>query len=111
MASLASPWSGISVDIWTDQDAFQMYSCNGQDGTMALKKTQGINDNKDFPRVIPKYGCVVMEVQDWIDGINNPEWMRTKQIIEPGGEPYVLQAKYKFSVAKSGKKDCGKDEL
>lgn len=78
-----------------------MYSCNGQNGTMALKKTQGVTgDNKDkFPRTIPQYGCVVLEVQDYIDGINNPEWMRgRKQIYEPGGDPYVLQAKYRFSL-------------
>lgn len=40
-----------------------------------------------------------MEVQDWIDGINHPEWGREeKQVFRPGGEPYVLQASYVFSV-------------
>ena len=28
VATLASPWSGIQVDIFTDQDGFQVYSCN-----------------------------------------------------------------------------------
>ena len=56
-------------------------------------------DEPDFPRVIGQYGCVVLEVQDWIDGINHPEWGRgDKQIFRPGGEPYVLQASYVFSV-------------
>jgi len=32
VASLYSDWSGIQVDIYSDQDAFQMYSCNGQNG-------------------------------------------------------------------------------
>jgi len=99
VARLQSAWSGIQLDIYSDQEAFQMYSCNFQDGTMALKSTQGLYDNPKFPRTIPKYGCVVMEVQDWIDGINNPQWQRgSRQIIEPGGDPYVVQASYRFSI-------------
>jgi aldose 1-epimerase len=99
VATISSAWSGIQLDIYTDQDAFQFYSCTQQKGTMPLKKTQGLKDNKDFPRIIPKYGCMVVEVQDYIDGINNPEWQRLeKQLYEPGGNPYVLQAKYRFSL-------------
>jgi aldose 1-epimerase len=99
VATLASPWSGIKIDIYSDQDAFQFYSCNFQDGTLPLKRTQGHFDDEDFPRVVQQYGCVVLEVQDYIDGINNPEWFRTnKQIFGPGDEPYVLQARYSFSV-------------
>jgi aldose 1-epimerase len=48
---------------------------------------------------VPKYGCVVMEVQDWIDGINHPEWGRLdKQVFGPGGDPYVLQVSHRFTV-------------
>ncbi len=66
---------------------------------MALKSTQGLFDDPKFPRTIPKYGCVVLEVQDYIDGINQPQWQRgSKQIFEPGGDPYVLQASYRFSI-------------
>ncbi|KAG6009842.1 hypothetical protein E4U43_008674 [Claviceps pusilla] len=98
VTTLSSDWSGIRLDVYTDQDAFQMYSCSGQNGSMALKTTQGVEGDK-FPRTIPQYGCIVLEVQDYIDGINNPEWMRSKkQIFEPGGDPYVLQAKYRFSL-------------
>ncbi|TGJ84227.1 hypothetical protein E0Z10_g4524 [Xylaria hypoxylon] len=99
VARLQSPWSGIQVDIYTDQDAFQVYSCNGQNGTITLKETQGLDDNPDFPRTIPQYGCIVLEVEDWIDAINHPEWGRAdKQIFGPGGDPYVLQASYVFSI-------------
>ncbi|KAJ3539726.1 hypothetical protein NM208_g5368 [Fusarium decemcellulare] len=99
VASLSSSWSGIQVDIYTDQDAFQFYSCTQQSGAVPLKKNQGLDGNPDFPRTIPRYGCVVMEVQDWIDGINHPEWHREKkQLFEPGGDPYVLQARYSFSL-------------
>ena len=111
VATLSSAWSGIRLDIYTDQDAFQLYSCNAQNGTVALKKTQGVrgqgDDKHRFPRTIPKYGCLVLEVQDYIDGINNPEWMRgRKQIYEPGGDADVLQAKYRFSLTR----EHGNDE-
>lgn len=99
VARLQSAWSGIQLDVYSDQEAFQMYSCNFQDGTMALKSTQGLFDKPKFPRTIPKYGCVVLEVQDYIDAINQPQWQRgSKQIFEPGGDPYVLQASYRFSI-------------
>ncbi|KAI1659299.1 galactose mutarotase-like protein [Daldinia decipiens] len=99
VARLQSEWSGIQLDVYTDQEAFQMYSCNGQNSTMPLKTSQGLFDNEDFPRTIPQYGCLVMEVEDWIDAINHPEWQReSKQIFGPGGDPYVLQASYVFSV-------------
>jgi aldose 1-epimerase len=32
VASLSSNFTGIKLDIWSDQDAFQMYSCPGQNG-------------------------------------------------------------------------------
>ncbi|KAK5699044.1 hypothetical protein LTR97_006693 [Elasticomyces elasticus] len=99
VATLASPFSGIQVDVFTDQDAFQVYSCNNMNGTFALKKTQGFFNNASHPRVVNKYGCVVLEVEDWIDGINHPEWRRkNRQIFGPGDDAYVLEATYKFSL-------------
>ena len=73
---------------------------NGKTGTLPLKKTQGFfGEDARFPRVVPQYGCVVLEVQDWIDGINNPAWMRLpKQVIGPNTAPYTLEATYSFSV-------------
>lgn len=32
VATLASPWSGIQVDAYSEQEAFQIYSCNSFDG-------------------------------------------------------------------------------
>lgn len=99
VARIHSPWSGIQLDIHSDQEAFQMYSCNGMNGSFALKETQGLRDNPDFPRTIPQYGCIVLEPQDWIDAINHPEWMREKkQIYGPGDEPYLWQASFTFSI-------------
>ena len=66
---------------------------------MALKKTQGLFNVTGRERTIQQYGCIVMEVEDWIDAINQPEWGRSKkQIFGPGDDPYVLQASYQFSL-------------
>jgi aldose 1-epimerase len=54
------------------------------------------------PRVVEQYGCIVMEVEDWIDAINQPEWRRSKKnIFGPDDDPYVLEAIYSFSVNKT----------
>ncbi|GAB7354990.1 hypothetical protein MBLNU459_g5602t1 [Dothideomycetes sp. NU459] len=99
VATLASPFTGIQIDIWTDQQAFQVYSCGGQNGSLALKQTQGFFNDSSRPRVTEQYGCVVMEVEDWIDAINQPEWQRSKrQIYGPGDDAYVLEATYNFSL-------------
>ncbi|KAK1818803.1 hypothetical protein LTR12_006730 [Friedmanniomyces endolithicus] len=77
------------------------YNCTGY-GTLALKETQGFFNDSSRPRVAKKYGCVVMEVEDWIDGINHPEWGRSgRQVFGPGDGPYVLEARYAFSLNRS----------
>lgn len=64
-----------------------------------IKSTQGFFDDPNRPRTVGNYSCLVMEVEDWIDAINQPEWQRSKkQIFGPGDDPYVLQAIYKFSI-------------
>ena len=66
-----------------------------------MKNTQGFVNDASHPRVVEKYGCVVLEVEDWIDGINHPKWGRDDvQIFGPGDDPYVLEANYKFSINK-----------
>ena len=79
-------------------------------GSVPLKKTQGVfgqsaagnGTGVGAKRVIEKYGCVVLEVQDWVDGINHPEWGRGgKQIFGSGGggndtKGYELGARYVF---------------
>ena len=70
VTTLSSAWSGISLDVYTDQEAFQIYGCGGQNGSVALKSTQGFFNDTTRPRIVPQYGCIVMEVEDWIAGIN-----------------------------------------
>jgi len=36
VARLQSAWSGIQVDVYSDQEAFQVYSCNSQNGSRSL---------------------------------------------------------------------------
>lgn len=99
IATLESAWSGIRVDVFSDQEAIQIYSCDGQNGTLTLKKTQGLDGRE---RTVPQYGCVVMEVEDWIDGINHPEWGReSRQVFGPADGAYTLAADYRFSVDQS----------
>ena len=52
VARLRSAWSGIQLDIYSDQEAFQVYSCGGQNGSMALKSTQGTHDGTKEGRFI-----------------------------------------------------------
>lgn len=95
IATLRSKWSEIRVNVYTDQSAVQLYTCNNMDGTLPLKSTQGMENNATRPRVVEKYGCVGLEFEDWVGGINNPEWGRQpKQQFGPGDAPYVLQAAY-----------------
>ncbi|EME83611.1 uncharacterized protein MYCFIDRAFT_47083 [Pseudocercospora fijiensis CIRAD86] len=99
VANLFSPFSGIQLDIFTEQEALQIYTCNNMNGTFPLKSTQGFFNDPSHPRVSSKYGCVVIEVQDWIDGINHPEWGREeRQVFGPGDGGYELRARYDFSV-------------
>lgn len=102
IATLASPFTGIQVDVFSDQQAYQLYSCNSMNGTLPVKKTQGLFNDTSHPRTVQHYGCVVMEVEDWIDAINQPEWQRDrKQIFGPQDDQYVLEAIYKFSANQS----------
>jgi aldose 1-epimerase len=36
VARVQSAWSGIQLDIFSDQEAFQVYSCNFMSGTFPL---------------------------------------------------------------------------
>lgn len=102
VATLRSKWSNIRLNVYTDQSAVQLYTCNDMDGRLALKSTQGLQNNETRPRVVERHGCVGLEFQDWIDGINNPEWGRqAKQQFGPGDPPYVLQVAYEVYAPSS----------
>ncbi|KAL1856292.1 hypothetical protein VTK73DRAFT_8404 [Phialemonium thermophilum] len=82
--TLASPWNGIKADLRTDQPGVQVYSCFWMDGTAPLKSTQGTASH----RTVKSDGCVAIEAQDYVDGINHPEWGRLNAEITGPGKTY-----------------------
>jgi aldose 1-epimerase len=64
---LSSAWSGIKAEMVTNQDAVVLYTCNWNDGKTEFKKTQGVAGQDKF---IPRDGCIAIEAQDYVDGIN-----------------------------------------
>lgn len=101
--TLASDTTGISLDVTTNQAALQIYTCNSQNGSIKTKKSQQERNKKQDgspgAEYVEKYGCVVIETEDWIDGINQPEWGRDAyQIFGPADPPAMNWAVYQFST-------------
>ncbi|KAJ5577107.1 hypothetical protein N7535_004033 [Penicillium sp. DV-2018c] len=95
--------TGITLDVATNQAAVQIYTCDGQDGTVATKESQAKRNKAETGHAgashINQYGCFVIETEDWIDGINNPEWGRVPyQILGPDDGPAVNWATYQFGT-------------
>lgn len=91
----SSSKSGIRLSLKTDQEGLQVYSGAHHDGTHSLKQSQtgGPSDK------VQKFGCLAIEPQDWIDGINHPEWNRAgRQIFGPEDGPCVNTAEYIFDT-------------
>ena len=42
VVTLSSPWSGIQIDVFTDQEALQVYSCNNQNGSTSDSQWQAV---------------------------------------------------------------------
>ncbi|CZR63159.1 related to aldose 1-epimerase [Phialocephala subalpina] len=96
LATLSSGWSGIKWDLYSDQPGIVVYSCHWMSGGNQLKQDQGGTASNGFVR---KDGCVAVEPQDYIDGINHPEWNRTKyQISGPNTPPFSSHIQYQFST-------------
>lgn len=101
--SLWSSATGIRMDLATNQQGLQIYSCIGQNGTIPVKPSQ-VQRNKGAAgggaKFVNQYGCIVIETQDWIDGVNHPEWGRDKwQIFSAETGPAVNYATYDFSTS------------
>lgn len=93
--TLSSEWSGIKAAMTTDQDAVVLYTCNWNDGKAEIKSAQGAPGQDKF---IPRDGCIAIEAQDYVDGINHPEWGRLdKQIFGPG-DKYHWEAAWTFGT-------------
>jgi aldose 1-epimerase len=66
--TLSSAFTGIKAELVTNQDAIVLYTCNWNDGKSEFKSTQGMAGQKD--KFIPRDGCIAIEAQDYVDGIN-----------------------------------------
>jgi aldose 1-epimerase len=94
--TLSSNVTGIQLDVRTNQQSLQIYSCNFLNGTIPVKASQQHGPTTTY---IPQYGCLVIETQQWIDGINYPEWGQDQyQIYTTETEPAVVFAQYDFSI-------------
>jgi len=91
--------TGIKLDIYTNQQSLQLYACDNLNGTIPVKKSQQHGNGTSY---VPKFGCLVIETQQWIDGINNPQWGQDQyQIYTPTTLPAVNYARYDFSIVGS----------
>ncbi|KAI3327701.1 galactose mutarotase-like protein [Xylariaceae sp. AK1471] len=93
VVTLASAFSGIKADLRTDQPGVVIYTCNWFDGTADLKSTQGT----DTIKKVVRSSCVAIEAQDYVDGINHPEWGRLKAQITGPGKKYSWESSWTFS--------------
>ncbi|KAF2872191.1 aldose 1-epimeras-like protein [Massariosphaeria phaeospora] len=93
--SLSSGWSGIRADLVTNQDAIVIYTCNWNDGKTEFKSTQGVAGQDKF---IPRDGCIAIEAQDYVDGINHPEWGRLSHQIFGPGQKYHWESEWTFGL-------------
>ncbi|KAL8802498.1 MAG: hypothetical protein Q9200_006564 [Gallowayella weberi] len=96
MLTLSSNSTGIQMDIYTNQQSLQIYTCDNTNGTIPVKQSQ---QHDDGTTNVEKYGCIVVETQQWIDGVNHPEWGQDQyQIYTVDSEPAVVFARYDFSI-------------
>ncbi|KAI1295120.1 aldose 1-epimerase [Xylaria venustula] len=93
VVTLASAFSGIKAELRTDQPGVVIYTCNWFDGTADLKSTQGTSTN----RKVVRSSCVAIEAQDYVDGINHPEWGRRNAEITGPGQAYSWKSSWTFS--------------
>ncbi|KAJ9615065.1 hypothetical protein H2200_001139 [Cladophialophora chaetospira] len=99
--SLWSQTTGIRMDVSTNQQGLQIYTCNGQNGTIPVKQSQQARNNgtQGAAKFVNKHGCIVIETQAWIDGVNHPEWgISDYEIFGPTTGPAVNFATYDFST-------------
>jgi aldose 1-epimerase len=94
--TMISPETGIKLDVKTNQNNVQIYSCNNLDGMIVAKSDQQHGGGRT---TYGKYACVALEPQQWIDGINHPEWGQEEwQIYRTTTGPAVHLSSYEFSV-------------
>lgn len=96
--SLSSNVTGIKFDLYTNQQALIVYTCNKLTGSIPLKQSQQHSQNGSIVSAM-EHGCVAIETQGWIDGVNHPEWGQQEyQVYAPDTQPAVMWVKYVFGL-------------
>ena len=86
-ASLESLYSGIKLEVYTDEPGIQVYTGNFLDGTQTGKKHITYNFR----------ASVCLETQKYPDTPNKPQWLSC--VLRPG-EKYMSHTIFKFTVDK-----------
>jgi aldose 1-epimerase len=107
--TMSSPASGIQLAMYTNQAAIQVYTSSGlanpANGLIPRKRVHGgqaenLEGAEDgvAKKYYENYSAVVIEAEDWIDGINNPQWGRKEYQVLNENETYDWHATYVFST-------------
>lgn len=98
---LNSSTTGISMEVATNQPAFQFFTCLNMDGTIPVKSSQSKRNSEDMNAAesIEKYGCFAIEPEAWIDSVNNQQWGQQPNVIySPETPPAMNLATYTFGT-------------
>lgn len=108
VATLSSPQSGIKLDLYTDQEALHVLTWNEADGSIPLKQTQiqatdttNTSSSSSTSTTIigaPHHAAISLQMQDWTDAVNHPEWQRDSKIFWGTHQLYTTYSTYAFSV-------------
>ncbi|KAL4897307.1 galactose mutarotase-like domain-containing protein [Aspergillus ambiguus] len=97
-----SKTTGITMEVASNQQAVQIYSCNNMNGTIPIKSSQAQRNKEEGiqgAEFVNQHGCVVVETEGWIDGINQPQWGQLpNQIYSPNTGPAINWATYQFGT-------------
>ncbi|KAH6674354.1 putative aldose 1-epimerase family protein [Halenospora varia] len=91
-AILSSPKTGITMELYTDQDALKVHTWSEKNGHLNLKKAQGNG-------TVPHNGAISLEMSEWPDSVNRPEWRYRKTLVNSEDIPTAFST-YKFKVNK-----------
>ena len=93
---LASPLTGITLSMVTDQPSVQFYSGNFLDGTIPRKKDQGGEDReKSLTQFYQRYGAAALEAQALPDSVHHKNF---PSIVLKAGDTYTQFTEYIFGT-------------